>query len=130
MRLSVRAKLLAIVGTTTLAFVVLLVAGTLTARRTHGRLTDIQERLLPKLELGPRLESKFEALRRALQDAVAATDGDALTATASVQGALLEDIASATPILSPGQVAALRSAVDDYYVTAIDVSLSKNISLM
>jgi CheY-like chemotaxis protein len=122
MRLTFRAKLNAIVGTAAFALVALMVAGALTSSRTEDRLADIQQRYLPKLELGPKLETKFDRLRRALQDAVAARDVDALSATRTLEESLLAELASSAPALTVGQIAAVRSAMADYYSAAVDVS--------
>jgi CheY-like chemotaxis protein len=122
MRLSFRARLIAIVLTAALSLVVLVVVGTVTSNHTSGRLADIQQRHLPRLELGPRLQGQFERVRRALQDAVAAKDTDGVGATRHLQVQLLADLSKAVPVLTVGEVAAVRSALDDYYVAAVDVS--------
>jgi CheY-like chemotaxis protein/HAMP domain-containing protein len=122
MRLSFRAKLNAIVGTAAFALIALMVAGAITSSRTEDRLADIQQRYLPKLELGPKLEGEFDRLRRSLQDAVAARDADAVTATRDLEDKFLADLAASTPALTVGQVAAVRSAMADYYSAAVDVS--------
>ena len=41
---------------------------------TEQDLTELESRLVPKLELAPRLEGEFERLHQNLQDAVAAQD--------------------------------------------------------
>ncbi|MEO8215058.1 MAG: hypothetical protein ABI560_17795, partial [Myxococcales bacterium] len=64
MRLSLRAKLIAIVGITAFTFLVLIAAGAMIGRQTDHELATIQRRLLPKLELAPRLDADFERLRR------------------------------------------------------------------
>src|SRR6185436_7351246 len=71
---------------------------------------------------GPQLEGKLEHLQRALQDAVAAHDLEALEATAALKNDLLERFLAARGVITPGEAAALRSAVEDYYASAHDVS--------
>jgi signal transduction histidine kinase/CheY-like chemotaxis protein len=122
MRLSFRGKLIAIAATAGGALVALAVAGLLTSVSTSRRLTELQDRYVPKLELAPKLEAQFEHLQRAFQDAVAAHDPDALAASESVKAVLMQQLSSAVPALTVGQIAALRSAMDDYYVSAHDVS--------
>ena len=80
MRLSFRAKLIAIVGTAAAALVILIAASAVISSRTEQELAKIQERHLPKLQLGPQLQADFDRLKRGLQDAVAARDRGALCA--------------------------------------------------
>ena len=90
MRLSFRAKLNAIVGTAAFALIALIVAGAITSSRTES-LADIQQRHLPKLELGPKLEGEFDRLQRALQDAVAAPRRRRGDATRELEDKFLAD---------------------------------------
>ncbi|HVR64618.1 MAG TPA: response regulator [Polyangia bacterium] len=122
MRLSFRNRLIAIVATAGLAFVALLVSSTRISNRTQDQLGEIESRYLPRLELGPRLESQFEHLQRGLQDAVAARDGDLLEATRATKDTLLGQLAAARDIADPVQSAMLRGAIEDYYAAAYDVS--------
>ena len=120
--LSLRAKLIAVVGIAAFAFLVLITASTLIGRQTEHELTTIQKTLLPKVELAPRLDAQFERLRRSLQDAVAAFDPEALARTSEVKDSLVEQLAAARQALDPTEVDKLRRAIDDYYGTALDVS--------
>src|SRR5258708_4903357 len=122
MRLSFRNRLIAIVATASLAFIALLVSSTSISNRTQSQLNEIESRYLPRLELGPRLETQFEHLLRGLQDAVAARDADALEATRATKETLLGQLAAARGIADPVQAATLRTAIDDYYAAAYDVS--------
>jgi len=122
MRITFRTKLGAIVGAIMLAFLALIVASTAIADRANRELVNIQERFLPRIELGPQLEGKLEHLQRALQDAVAAHDLEALEATVALKNDLLERFLAARGVITPGEAAALRSAVEDYYASAHDVS--------
>ncbi|MEO5769555.1 MAG: HAMP domain-containing protein, partial [Polyangia bacterium] len=122
MRLSLRAKLIAIVGITAFTFLVLIAAGAMIGRQTDHELATIQRRLLPKLELAPRLDADFERLRRNLQDAVAAVDAEALANTRQAKDRLQVELAAARPALNAAEVDALARAIDDYYATALDVS--------
>ncbi len=122
MRFTFRAKLLTIVGTAALAFLVLIVASALIADRTEQQLTKIRDRYLPKVELRPQLEGQFERIARGLQDAVAAHDAQALTATRELKNSFLQQLAAAREAVDATQAAALQSAIDDYYAVAYDVS--------
>jgi CheY-like chemotaxis protein/signal transduction histidine kinase/HAMP domain-containing protein len=122
MRPTFRLKLMAIAGTATLAVLVLIVSSAVMSRRAEQQMVIIRDRYLPKVELRPQLEGQFEHLRRALQDAVAARDSEALAAARALHGGLVERIAAAHEVIAPPQAAALRAAVDDYFHAAYDVS--------
>jgi methyl-accepting chemotaxis protein len=122
MRLSLRAKLLTIVGSSAFAFFLFIVVSGITAERVSRQLTTIETKQLPKLELEPKLDARFGALRRAFQDAVAARDMDALARTADLEGVLLRDLDGAHDFVGAADAAALRKAVEEYYATAHDVS--------
>jgi CheY-like chemotaxis protein/signal transduction histidine kinase/HAMP domain-containing protein len=117
-----RTKLMAILATTTAAFVVLIVVSTLLERRSARQLALIAEQHIPQLELGPRLEREFEHLRQGLQDAVAAQDMEALQATSKSQESCLTTVSQASKVIGPVEASALRAAVEDYYRGAYDVS--------
>src|SRR5713226_2400534 len=95
MRLSFRAKLTTIVGASAVAFLVLILASTLLSRRATQELITIEDRYLPRVELGPKLDTHFERLRRGFQDAVAARDLDALARTRELLRAFLDRLATA-----------------------------------
>ena len=122
MRLSFRAKLIAIVGMAAAALVVIILASAVISSRTEVELAKIEREQLPRLELGPRLQADFERLERAYQDAVAAHDVEALGATRDLEAKLFADLAAARGATTPGQAAVLRTAVDDYYTSALDVA--------
>src|SRR5881392_2941027 len=122
MHLTFRTKLALVVGAAAAAFLVLIVSGTLSERRVERQLAVLQERYLPKVELGPQLENHFEALHRGLQDAVATQDADTLTATRQALLRFLDQLAAARQAVAPAEAAALRSAVQDYYNSAYDVA--------
>jgi CheY-like chemotaxis protein/signal transduction histidine kinase len=122
MQLTFRTKLVLVVGAAAAAFVALIVVGTISERRVERQLTAIQERYVPKVELGPQLDNQFEHLRRALQDAVATQDADALEATRQTLSQFLDQLAGARDVVAPAEAAALRGAVQDYYNAAHDVS--------
>ena len=120
--LSFRAKLIAIVGTAAAALGILIAASMVISSGAEQELARIQERHLPRLQLGPQLQADFERLKRGLQDAVAARDPEAIAATRATESKFLEDLDSSAGAVTPGQIAALRAAMDDYYSAAVDVS--------
>jgi signal transduction histidine kinase len=75
-----------------------------------------------KVELGPQLENSFERLRRGFQDAVGARDSEALAETRNLRRAFLDQLAAAHGAIAPADQVAVRAAVEDYYVTAYDLS--------
>src|SRR6185369_18016689 len=120
--MTLRWKLLTIVGATALALILLIVVSQVLSGRAARQMSDIEGHLVPKLALGPRLETQFERIRRALQDAVAAQDGDTLAATRAMESNILDTLAGAEATLAPGEAAAVRAAVERYYQAAYDVS--------
>ena len=117
-----RAKLMLIVGVAVLAFVGLVSSGAFITHRVEGQLATIEKRYLPRVELEPQLQGQFERIQRAFQDAVAIRDADALTATRGLEGQFFADLDGARDAVEPNDAAALRSAMEDYYFSAYDVS--------
>jgi CheY-like chemotaxis protein/signal transduction histidine kinase/HAMP domain-containing protein len=116
-----RVKLLLILGTATLTCVAMIVASTAVNVGQSRVLDDVERRLLPKLEVGPRIVAQFEALRRGMQDAVAAQDADSLIATKRTKDELLALLAPGSA-LTPEDRAALVAGVNEYYEQASRVS--------
>ncbi|HWZ92451.1 MAG TPA: ATP-binding protein, partial [Polyangiaceae bacterium] len=122
MNRSLRGRLLLIVGTAALALSIMLVGSALIGAQQSRDLRDVEQRLVPKLELGPKLENEFDHLRQAMQDAVAAQDNDALEATQETRNRIVELIGEAHGVIDPSDAALLRWTLHDYYETAHDVS--------
>ena len=121
MRLTFRAKLMAIVGIAALAFVLLIVASG--CSRTSRGAADRRSRssYLPKVELEPQLEGQFERLRRGFQDAVAATTWKRWPRPPELEAAfLVSSTARARPWTPRRRRAARR--LEAYYAAAHDVS--------
>src|SRR5262249_7658927 len=119
---SLRGKLGVIVGTAAVSFLLLIGASSFIAHRVEQQLISIQGHYVPRVELGPQLETAFEQIRRAFQDAGAAHDSEALRQTAARKDRLLARLSSAESMLDPREVAAFRSAFADYYGLAYDLS--------
>ncbi|HKO53725.1 MAG TPA: response regulator [Polyangiaceae bacterium] len=119
---SLRARLLLIVGTAATALLLTLIGSALIGAQQTRDLRDVEQRLVPKLELGPRLQAEFDQLRQAMQDAVAAQDALALEATITNRASIFELLAGARRVLDPNDAASLRWTIQDYYDSAQDVS--------
>src|SRR5216684_2192222 len=122
MRLTFRIKLIAIVGTSALAFLVLILASTLLSSRVQQELIKIEDHYVPRVELGPNLDTHFERLRRSFQDAVAARDLEALASTRELLRAFLDRLATARDAVDPVKATALRIALEEYHGAAYEVS--------
>jgi signal transduction histidine kinase/ActR/RegA family two-component response regulator len=105
-----------------LGFGVLMGVSTLVERQVGRDLGLIQERFIPLIALGPRLEQAFERLRRGLQDAVAAQDADALNETRVLKASLLQTLMEGRAAMRPDQVSGLAQSIEAYYTLAFDVS--------
>jgi CheY-like chemotaxis protein/methyl-accepting chemotaxis protein len=120
--LSFRSKLFSIVGTSAAALLVMIVVSLVLRVRQVTSLDDLERRMVPKLELGPKLESQFSHLSRGIQDAVAAQDHEALARTLADKEALITEIGKASAIIEPGDAASLRHAITSYHLLAHDVA--------
>ncbi|HEX4337159.1 MAG TPA: response regulator [Polyangiaceae bacterium] len=120
--MSIRAKLILIVGTAAAAFLFVMLGGIVIAATQVRYLSDVEGRLVPKLEMGPKLEAEFERLRQELQNAVAAQDLKALEETSALKDELIQGLASAGTAVDPADGARLRWALNGYYAVASDVS--------
>ncbi len=117
-----RAKLFLLVGTAAFALIAVVAGSTISGLQQAQRLAIVQSRLVPKLELGPRLERDFDGLNQALLDAVSAQDSVALEETLKRRDALISAINHAGPALDAPAAVELRWAIQDYYAVARDVS--------
>ena len=120
--LTFRAKLFLIMGSATFSLSAVVVGSAISGLRATQHLEDVEGRLVPKLELGPRLEREFDALNQGMAEAVAAQDGRALEETVAIRNRLLQLVARAGPELEPASAVELRWALDDYYNLARSVS--------
>jgi CheY-like chemotaxis protein/signal transduction histidine kinase/HAMP domain-containing protein len=117
-----RAKLLLIVGTAVLALCAVLLGSAFIAERQAADLQNVEGRLIPKLEIGPRLEAHFERLTLTYQNAVATRNSSALSASWGMRDELFELIRAGSSVLEPAAAASLRWAIQDYAVQAHEVS--------
>ena len=122
MRLTVRFKLILLVASAVLTLAVVIVQSDLIETANRARLRDIEGRLLPRMEVGPRIEAEFVRLRREFQDAAAAQDLAALSTTLDTRNRIFELLAGAGSAIKPAAAAELRWAIQDYYEAAHAVS--------
>jgi signal transduction histidine kinase len=121
-RITLRAKLLGIVGIAAVAFLLIIVSSSVVAGRVERQLAFIQRRYVPKVELEPQLQGRLERIQRGFQDAVAAHDTDALEATRDLKADFLARLAAAKEATEPADAADLRDALEAYWARAYDVS--------
>ncbi|HEY3667818.1 MAG TPA: response regulator, partial [Polyangiaceae bacterium] len=100
----------------------MLVGSALIGAQQTRDLQDVEQRLVPKLELGPKLEAEFEHLRQAMQDAVAAQDPQALEAVLERRNRFFDLLGGAHGVIDAADAALLRWTLHDYYEVAHDVS--------
>jgi CheY-like chemotaxis protein/signal transduction histidine kinase len=122
MALSFRAKLMLIVAIAVSAFAAVLALGTWIGVVQTRALSQIEERMVPKLELGPKLELEFEHLRKGMQDAVAAQDPASLDASIELRNRLIALTTDGKNAIEPGVAASLRHAITSYHAAAYNVS--------
>lgn len=122
MKVSLRTKLLAIVASTALAFIVVLVTNRLVARDVEQQLQNVQDRQIPKLELGPSLQTDFAALKRSYQDAVAAHDRELLERSRELHDRILRTLERGRGVFDPKLTRELEVALDAYHEAALDVA--------
>ena len=122
MNRSFRTRLLLIVGSAAISLLASLIGSALMAARQTRDLRDVEQRLVPKLELGPKLQGEFDRLRQAMQDAVAAQDLAALEGTLANRNEIFGLIAGTGGVIDVNDAALLRWTVHDYFETAQDVS--------
>ena len=122
MTLSFRAKLMSVVVLATVVLALVLGVYAWLGLRGARDLDDVEGRMVPKLELAPRLESEFEHLRQSMQDAVAAQDPPALDASIQLRNDFIATVSSAGPALSAAEAAQLRHAITAYHEAAYGVS--------
>lgn len=123
MRLTFRAKLLAIVATAATGFIVLVMANLFLTRQVEQELKRVEAVYVPMLELRPTLERGLEGISRGFQDAVAARDPELVSDVRNRKETFLTRLASAERAIEPAKAAALRVALEEYHDTARSVSL-------
>jgi len=119
---SLRTQFMLLVGTAAIALLASLIGSAVMAARQTRDLRDVEQRLVPKLELGPKLQGEFDHLRQGMQDAVAAQDMPALEGTLANRNGMFDLIARTRGVIDVNDAALLRWTIHDYFETAQDVS--------
>jgi len=122
MRLTFTAKLILLVTVATLSGAVATVASSLIGAQQTRDLEQVEFRLVPRLELGPRLNAEFAQLARSMQDAVAAEDAAQLSSSAELKDRLLDRVDEASGLLTPEHTSTLHKAIEAYYESAHTVA--------
>jgi PAS domain S-box-containing protein len=122
MRISFRTKLLGILVITAAAFVGIIVANFFLSDRVITELENLEKRYVPMVDLEPRMTAHLEHLSRALQDAVAADDLEALEETRRLKDGFLAQVSASHNVLTSDQISRLSGAIEDYYRSAYAVS--------
>jgi hypothetical protein len=117
-----RIKLYLVAGVAVITLGATLLGGTILGVRQQAQLSNVERRLVPKVDLGPRMEGEFERLTRSFQDAVAAQDAAALDATVAHRQRLVELVRNAGEALAPPIADEIESAIADYYDAALDIA--------
>lgn len=122
--LSFRGKLIVIAATAAAGFVVVLAISTVMGNRSVALLERVHNGYYPSVASSERLHSILVDLQREMQDAVAASDMDALRAVSSQQKAFVEqlDTAAANPVAHRDELRSLRASFDAYYALATRTS--------
>jgi len=89
---SLQRRLQGVVAVAATALALMAGVGVYSAHEVAQDLERIQVRIIPRLELRPRLESGFERLSRAFHDAVAARDSDLLEIASTRRQSILDDL--------------------------------------
>ena len=121
-RLSFRARLGLIVGTTGLAFLLLIATSRVSDEQSAQRIADVRARLLPKVERGPSLLSGFERLQRRLQDAVAAQDLEVLAEAHLAYESLDQELDDAGELLGRAPVQKAGGLLGVYFRQAEELA--------
>src|SRR5580700_11281530 len=118
MRLTFRAKLLAVVAISAAACALCVTTEVVVASRVEHQLDAIRAEHLPKIGLEPELTASFDALSRAFQDAVASRDLDDLSATDRIRRQFIAQLDAAHTAIDPKSRNALVQAFGVYYGVA------------
>jgi hypothetical protein len=117
-----RVKLTLIVGAATIALLAVIVGGALSGLRQAEELAVVEGRLIPRLRVGPEMQTDFERLRQEMRDAVAAQDLPALESSVAQRDRLLLLLSQSAPMLNPADADALRRALQEYWDSAYPIS--------
>lgn len=123
--LKFRYKLLVLPLLATIGFVVILVANSIMGARQEQRILMVEKGYYPSVQLSTDLDSTLKAVQRGLQDAVAASNAQAIDEVDKIHEAFDHSIESArgNPVLNRADLDALQASMDGYYALARATSL-------
>jgi signal transduction histidine kinase len=122
MQLTLREKLNIIVGAVAASFFVLMAVSWQLDSRMETQTAIIRDHFIPYVELGYRLETQFDGIALNLRDAVSAQDIGELKQAQESKDKLMHELDSAMSIVDSRQIAELKSAIDDYFSSAMETS--------
>ena len=113
-------KIALLPGVTGLGAVAILVTALVYGGRSSEQLRLIQEGYYPSTEMSQQLENSMERLQRSLQDAVAASDQEALAKSDSIAVVIrsILVVGRENPLLDAQEIRELERRFEDYYALA------------
>lgn len=119
-----RTKILLLPLGATLGFLAVLGSSTYLGAQNLAELEMIHAGYVPALELSRALETSLQSLQRAMQDAVAAEDVEALTDTRELRDGFLSQLRAGrdNPVLESAELERLEREFVDYYELALATS--------
>lgn len=123
--LKFRYKLLVLPLLATVGFVVILVANSVMGARQEQRILLVEKGYYPSVQLSTELDNSLAAIQRGLQDAVAASNTQAIDEVDKIHEAFDHNVEQArgNPVLNRADLDALEAALDGYYALARTTSL-------
>lgn len=123
--LSFRYKLLLLPLGAAVGFVVILLVSIIYGRRNDTLLKTVETGYYPSVELSTTLGATLKEIQRGLQDAVAAANAPAIDEIDKLRDDFLRRLSEAqrNPVADAERIAAMRSALIDYYTEARSTSL-------
>ena len=122
MTLTLRTRIMALVATTAMTFIILIYEGSVLMNQMQEELIKIQENYLPIIEHGPRIQSAFEQISRSLLDGVTAQDPEALEKSQENKAHFLNELKSIEKVADPKIFEEVRASLEDDYPSALEVS--------
>ena len=122
--LRIKSKLLVLPAFAALGLLIVLVTSFVLADSEERQIRLVENHYYPSVQLSAEIETRFAALQRGLQDAVAARNANGLDDTDALYAQLVKRIESGRRIsvLDPKESEALKAATDQYYKLARDTS--------
>jgi methyl-accepting chemotaxis protein len=122
--LRIKSKLLVLPAFAALGLLIVLVTSVYLADSEERQIRLVENDYYPSVQLSAEIETRFAALQRGLQDAVAARNAGGLEDADALQAQLMTriDAGRRISVLDPREIEALKASVDEYYKLARDTS--------